>query len=54
MLKRWLELSALHDLDERLRIMDELGGYQQILTLSSSPIELLAGPGELAADFPGR
>ncbi|MGP3959796.1 amidohydrolase family protein [Nonomuraea sp. 3N208] len=49
-LKRWLELSALHDLDERLRIMDEFGdGYQQILTLSSPPIELLAGPGESAA-----
>jgi predicted TIM-barrel fold metal-dependent hydrolase len=49
-LKRWLELSALHDLDERLRIMDEFGdGYQQILTLSSPPIELLAGPGESVA-----
>ncbi|WP_188196196.1 amidohydrolase family protein [Nonomuraea sp. SYSU D8015] len=49
-LKRWLELSALHDLDERLRIMDEFGdGYQQILTLSSPPIEMLAGPDESAA-----
>ncbi|MEJ3749191.1 hypothetical protein WEI85_38750 [Actinomycetes bacterium KLBMP 9797] len=49
-LKRWLELPAPHDLDARLRMMDELGdGYQQILTLSSPPIELLAGPAESPA-----
>jgi predicted TIM-barrel fold metal-dependent hydrolase len=43
--KRWLELPALHDLDVRLRMMDEFGdGYQQVLTLSSPPIELLADP----------
>ncbi|MFI0449186.1 amidohydrolase family protein [Actinomadura sp. 6N118] len=49
-LKRWLELPALHDLDARLRIMDEFGeDYQQILTLSSPPIELLAAPPESAA-----
>ncbi|TDD87844.1 amidohydrolase family protein [Actinomadura rubrisoli] len=48
--KRWLELPALHDVDERLRIMDEFGdGYQQVLTLSSPPIELLAGPAESPA-----
>jgi hypothetical protein len=54
-LKRWLELSALHDVDERLRMMDEFGdGYQQVLTLSSPPIELLAGPAESAADEDGE
>lgn len=44
-LKRWLELDALHDVQARLRMMDEFGPeYQQILTLSSPPIELLAPP----------
>ncbi|WP_343242523.1 MULTISPECIES: amidohydrolase family protein [unclassified Streptomyces] len=48
--KRWLELPALHDVDARLRMMDEFGeDYQQVLTLSSPPLELLAGPGESAA-----
>jgi len=42
-LKRWLELPVLHDVEARLRMMAEFGAdYQQILTLSSPPIELLA------------
>jgi predicted TIM-barrel fold metal-dependent hydrolase len=49
-LKRWLDLDALHDVDARLAMMEEFGPeYQQILTLSSPPIELLAGPDESAA-----
>jgi predicted TIM-barrel fold metal-dependent hydrolase len=44
-LKRWLELPALHQVDERLRMMESFGDdFQQILTLSSPPIELLGGP----------
>ncbi len=49
-LKRWLDLPALHDHEARLAMMDEFGpDYQQILTLSSPPIELLAGPDESPA-----
>lgn len=49
-LKRWFELPTLHDVDARLRMMDEFGeDYQQVLTLSSPPIELLAGPAESPA-----
>ncbi|ADD45234.1 amidohydrolase family protein [Stackebrandtia nassauensis] len=45
MFKRWLELPALHDIDVRLRMMEEFGDdYQQVLTLSSPPIEVLATP----------
>lgn len=47
--KRWLNLPALHDLDVRLQIMDTFQDYQQVLTLSSPPIEFLAGPEESPA-----
>ena len=46
-LTRWLNLSALHDVEFRLAMMDEFGAdFQQVLTLSSPPIELLAEPEE--------
>ncbi|MPS29768.1 MAG: amidohydrolase [Alcaligenaceae bacterium] len=43
-IKRWLTVPVLYDLDARLKMMDEFPGYQQILTLSSPPIEFVAGP----------
>lgn len=44
-LKRWLELPALHQVEARLDMMDKFGpDLQQVLTLSSPPIELLAEP----------
>lgn len=49
-LKRWFELTALHDVEARLVMMEEFGeDYQQVLTLSSPPIELIAGPTEAPA-----
>lgn len=43
-IKRWLNIPVLWDLDARLRMMDEFGEYQQILTLSLPALESLAGP----------
>jgi aminocarboxymuconate-semialdehyde decarboxylase len=49
-LTRWLNLPALHDVEARLRMMDEFGpDYQQVLTLSSPPIETIFGPEESPA-----
>jgi predicted TIM-barrel fold metal-dependent hydrolase len=43
-IKRWLNIPVLWDLDARLRMMDEFGEYQQILTLSLPTLESLAPP----------
>ena len=48
-IKRWLTVPVLYDLDARMKMMDEFPGYQQILTLSSPPIEFIAGPEESPA-----
>ncbi|MBV5333336.1 hypothetical protein JZU54_07370, partial [bacterium] len=42
--KRWLNIPVLYDIDARLRMMDEFPDQQQILTLSSPPVEFIAGP----------
>ncbi|MGA9275650.1 amidohydrolase family protein [Ilumatobacter sp.] len=48
--KRWLELPNLHDIDARLEMLDEFGDdFQQILTLSSPPIERIANEQEAPA-----
>ncbi len=43
-IKRWLNIPVLYDLEARLRMMEEFGDYQQILTLSLPAIEFVAGP----------
>ena len=48
-IKRWLTVPVLYDLDARIRMMREFPGYRQILTLSSPPIEFIAGPEESPA-----
>ena len=44
MSKRVANIAALHDLQTRLRMVEQFGDYQQILSLASPPIEVLAGP----------
>src|SRR5438874_4459122 len=48
-IKRWLNIPVLYDLDARLNMMDDHPTYQQILTLSNPPIEMIAGPSEAPA-----
>jgi predicted TIM-barrel fold metal-dependent hydrolase len=48
-IKRWLNVPVLYDLDARVKMMRGFPGYQQVLTLSSPPIEFLAGPEESPA-----
>jgi predicted TIM-barrel fold metal-dependent hydrolase len=43
-IKRWLNIPVLYDLEKRLRMMEQFGEYQQILTLSLPAIETIAGP----------
>jgi predicted TIM-barrel fold metal-dependent hydrolase len=44
MAKRIVNVKPLHDIDTRLRIMDEYENYQQVLTLGAPAIEAVAGP----------
>jgi len=48
-IKRWLTIPVLYDLDARLEMMKAHPGYQQILTLSNPPIEVIAGPSDSPA-----
>jgi aminocarboxymuconate-semialdehyde decarboxylase len=49
-LKAFPELPTLWDTSARLRMMDEFGDYQQVLSLSNPPIEML-GPPQLAPEL---
>jgi predicted TIM-barrel fold metal-dependent hydrolase len=44
MAKRISNIKLLHDLEGRMRMMDQWPGYQQILTASPPALELLAAP----------
>ncbi len=46
MVKRVTSIPMLHDIEARIRMMAQWPGYQQVLTLSSPPIETIAGPGD--------
>ena len=42
--KRMQGVRTIHDLDARLRMMDEFGDYSEVLSLGLPPLEALAGP----------
>jgi uncharacterized protein len=42
--KRMRSIPILVDMDARLRMMDEIEGYTQVLSLAAPPLEALAGP----------
>ena len=46
MVKRVTSIPMLHDIEARVRMMDEWPGYQQVLTLSVPPIEVIARPSD--------
>src|SRR5215831_4258766 len=48
--KRIQGVRTIHDLDARLKMMDEFGDYAEILSLGLPPLEAMAGPQE-AAEF---
>ncbi|PUA19486.1 amidohydrolase family protein [Glaciimonas sp. PCH181] len=43
-LDQFAHLPTLWDIDAHLRLMDEYDGYQQVLSLSNPPIEMLGSP----------
>ncbi len=43
-LERFKTIPTLHDIDARLRLLDEFGDYQQVLSLSQPPLDEIAGP----------
>jgi uncharacterized protein len=46
MVKRVTSIPMLYDIEARVRMMEQWPGYQQVLTLSSPPIETIAGPSD--------
>lgn len=48
-LKRWVSLKPLFDLNERFRLMDKFGGYQQVLTPSMPAFDEIADAQEATA-----
>ena len=51
--KRVRGVPMLVDLEERFRVMDRFDGYEQVLSIATPPIEVLAGPAD-AVDLARR
>ena len=44
--KRWKSMDTIHNMDARLRMLDEFDDYQQIISMSQPPIDSIAGPND--------
>tara|TARA_R110002110_G_scaffold11656_4_gene55818 strand:+ start:89 stop:1081 length:993 start_codon:yes stop_codon:yes gene_type:complete len=44
--KRWKSIETIHNMDARLRMLDEFDDYQQIISMSQPPIDSVAGPND--------
>ena len=44
--KRWKAMDELYDMDARMRVLDKFDDYQQIISISQPPFDLIAGPGD--------
>lgn len=47
--KRWKSMKTIHDMDARLRMLDEFDDYQQIISMSQPPTDSIAGPNDSPA-----
>lgn len=52
MVKRVTSIPMLHDIEARIRMMEEWPGYQQVLTLSNPPLEIDRRSWQLAGARP--
>jgi uncharacterized protein len=43
MVRRARAIPAIHDLDERFRVMDKFDDYAQVLSLPAPPLEIISG-----------
>jgi aminocarboxymuconate-semialdehyde decarboxylase len=44
--KRWKAMPELYDMQARMKVLDQFDDYQQIISISQPPFDLIAGPGD--------
>ncbi|MBO39720.1 MAG: amidohydrolase [Rhodospirillaceae bacterium] len=42
--KRWKAMEELYDMDARMKVIDKFDNYQQIISISQPPLDMIAGP----------
>ena len=42
--KRWKAMEELYNMDARMRVIDKFDDYQQIISISQPPLDMIAGP----------